>query len=339
MQTFEISTWSVIKTLLILIAFWLLWQIRDILALLFVVIILVAGLRSSVQWFVDRRVHRAVAVSMIMLFIIGVAILLLSLILPAIIDQLQFFILHQLPDIIGRLSPYYESITQGRALLSELVSQLQKVSGNVVTGVISLFGGLLSALTVLALTFYLLLEEHPLRQILALLPSTYRDQVSLSIERIAEKMGGWLRGQFVLSLAIGVLTAIGMSWIGVPVALAIGVLAGLLEILPIVGPLFAGVVMVAMAATSPEGALLKVSLSLVFAILLQLAENQFLVPTIMKQAVGLSPVIVILALLVGAKLGGITGAILAVPLVVILQVAAQDWPKIKRAKNGVPKIA
>lgn len=332
MQSVEISTWTIVKTLFILIAFWLLWQIRDILALLVVVLILVAGLRPSIEWFVTRRVHRVAAVSIIMLLIVGAITLILSLILPAIIDQLQYFILQEFPGIVRRLSPYYESITQGRELLTEIVGQLQKVSGNVFSGVISIFGGLLSALTVLALTFYLLLEEHPLRQVLHVLPATYRDQLAVSIERVSDKMGGWLRGQFLLSVIVGALTALAMSLIGVPVPLALGLLAGLLEILPIVGPLIAGVVMVAMAATSPDAALVKISFSLVFAVILQFAENQFLVPSIMKQAVGLSPVVVIIALLIGSKLGGITGAILAVPLVVILQVAAEDWPKFKRSR-------
>ncbi|MEK7460663.1 MAG: AI-2E family transporter [Patescibacteria group bacterium] len=334
MQTFEISTWSIVKTILVLVAFWLLWQIRDILALLFVVVILVAGLRPMVQWFVSRRVHRVAAVSIIMLLIVGLMILLLSLVIPAIIEQLQFFILQQLPDIVRHLSPYYESITQGRQLLTELVNQLQKVSGNVVAGVISVFGGLVSALTVLALTFYLLLEEHPLHQILKILPATYRDQLALSLERVADKMGGWLRGQLTLSLVVGGATAVAMSLIGVPVPLALGLLAGILEVLPIVGPLIAGVIMVAMAATSPDAALLKISISLAFAVALQFAENQFLVPSIMKQAVGLSPVVVIIALLIGGQLGGIAGAVLAIPLVVIAQVAAQDWPKFKRIKQS-----
>lgn len=329
----DISTWSIVKTLLILISAWVLWQIRDILVLLFLVMILVAALRPTVDWFVARRIPRIAAVTSIMLIIIGGFLVLLSIIIPAIVEQLQFFIFNELPTLIERYSPFYESVTQGQKLLDDVLQQLQQLSGNIVDGVISLFGGLVSALTVLALTFYLLLEEDPLKRAgLELLPVNYRHQVANSLERIGEKLGAWLRGQFILSVIIGVITAVGMGLIGVPAPLAIGLVAGLLEILPIVGPLVAGIVMVAMAATSPDAALVKVTISLVFAVAVQFAENHFLVPNIMRQAIGLSPVVVIIALLIGGQLGGVTGAVIAVPVAAILQVAAEDWSKFKQVK-------
>lgn len=331
----EISTWSVIKILLILLGLWLLWEIRDILVLLFVVIILVAGLRPIVAWFVARGIPRLAAVSGLTLMTVGGFLVILSLIIPAIITQLQIFVFSEFPIILQKISPYYESITQGRQLLNELINQLQAVSGNIVTGVVSIFGGLVSALTVLVLTFYLLLEPHPLTQtgIMTLLPPKYQQQLASSLGRISEKLGAWLRGQFLLSLIIGLLTAVAMSLIGVPAPLAIGLIAGLLEVVPIVGPLIAGIIMVMMAAVSPEAALLKVVISLGFAVGLQFLEAHLLVPNIMKQAIGVSPVVVIIALLVGSQLGGITGAIIAIPAAAILQVAAQDWPKFKRASR------
>lgn len=330
----EVSTWSIIKILLVLLSVWILWQVRDILALLLVVFILVAALKPSVEWLIERKIPRMAAVALLLLLIVGLFTLVLSLIIPAVIEQLQSFFGHQLPDIIDRVNPLYESVSQGQPLIVDIAGQLQQWSGNVLTGVVSFFGGLVSGLTILVLTFYLLLEEHPIRQAgLDLLPPRYRDQVSLSFDRITAKMGAWLRGQFLLSVIIGLVTALGMWLIGVPAPLAIGLLAGLLEILPIVGPLISGIVMVLLAATSPEGALLKVTLSIVFAGLVQFLEAQILVPSVMRQAIGLSPVIVILALLVGAQLGGITGAIIAVPLAAIIQVANEDWPKFKAARR------
>ncbi len=334
LTTFEISTWSIVKFLLILVGFWLLWQIHGILTLLFIVIILVSALRPTVHWFVQRRVPRVAAVTLLTLLIIGSFLLILSLIIPAVIDQLQELILIRFPGLINQLSPYYASITQGNTLLNDVATQLQHISGNLLAGVISFFGGLVSAITIIVMTFYLLLDENPIRQAgLDLVPNKDRDQVADSFERITSKLGAWVRGQFLLSVVIGVTTTVGMAIIGVPAPLAIGLLAGLLEILPIVGPLLAGLVMVLMAATSPDAFLLKISLSVAFAVAQQFLENHFLVPNVMKQAIGVSPVVVILALLIGAQLGGVTGAIIAVPFAAIAQVAAEDWPKFKAVRR------
>lgn len=331
---FELSTWSIIKTLFVLVGFWLVWQIREILVLLFLVIVLVSALRPIVHWFVQQGVPRVAAVTILTLLIIGGFLLILSLIVPAVIDQLQELILVRFPGLINQLSPYYASLTQGKTLLNDLASQLQHVSGNLLSGVISFFGGLVSAITIVVITFYLLLEENPIRKAgLELIPIKYREQFADSFERIAGKMGAWLRGQFLLSVVIAITTTIGMAIIGVPAPLAIGLTAGLLEILPIVGPLLAGLVMVIMAATSTDAVLLKISLSVIFAVAQQFLENHFLVPNVMKQAIGLSPVVVIVALLIGAKLDGITGAIIAVPLAAVIQVAAQDWPKFKAVRR------
>lgn len=334
MQQLELSTWSIVKTFLILGAAYILWQIFDILGLLFVVFILVAALAPTIRWFVKKGLPRVLAVTIVMLLILVGLVALLALVVPALVIQLQLFLTDQFPGLVTILAPYYESLTEGREILSQIVDQLQNLSGNVLTGIASIFGGLVSALTVLVLTFYLLLEEHPIREAgVNLFPPQYRTQIAKSFERITRKLGAWLRGQFTLSIIVGLLTALAMTVIGVPAPLAIGILAGVLEIIPIVGPLIAGVVMLLMAAISPEAALLKVVFSLVYFVFLQVIEGQVLVPKVMQKAIGLSPVIVILALLVGAKLAGITGAILAIPLAAILQVVAQDWPKFQSPKT------
>lgn len=333
MKQLELSTWSIVKVLFVLVAAYILWQILDIVGLLFVVFILVAALAPTIEWFVKIGVPRVLAVTIVMLLILVGLVAILALVIPELVFQLQVFLTDQFPGLVTTLAPYYESLTEGREILSQLVSQLQNLSGNVLTGIASIFGGLVSALTVLVLTFYLLLEEHPIREAgVNLFPPHHRTQIAKSFERITRKLGAWLRGQFTLSIIVGLLTALAMTLIGVPAPLAIGVLAGVLEIIPIVGPLVAGVVMLLMAAISPEAALFKVVLSLVYFVLLQVIEGQILVPKVMQKAIGISPVVIIIALLVGAKLAGVTGAILAIPLAAVLQVAAQDWPKFQNSK-------
>lgn len=330
----EVSTWSIVKTILILIIFWFLFQIRSIIELLFIVMILVAALGPAVAWLRARHVPRPVAVTLVMVAVFVFLSLLLAFIIPNLANEIKVFTANQFPALVDRLGPFIELISKSEKLLANLTESLQKIGGNILTGIISLFGGLVSALTVFALTFYFLIEEDPLRQAgINLWPVKYRDQISKSLERIMDKLGAWVRGQFLLSVFVGSLTTLGLSLIGVPAPLALGVLAGLLEVIPIVGPLIAGTAMVIMALMSPEAVLLKVSLTVGFYILLQLVEAQILVPNVMRSAIGLSPFLVIVALLIGNQLDGIAGAILAIPLTAILQVIAQDWPKFRPEIN------
>lgn len=329
----ELTTWSIIKVILIGFGFWLLIQTLNIIALLFVVLILVAALAPSVAWLRVRSIPRPAAVTVVMLAVISLIGLILASIIPALVAELTTFLSSEFPALVSKFAPYLATVTHSEQLLNNLVGQLQQFSGNIFTGVISIFGGIVSALTVLALTFYFLLEEHPIKQAgINLWPAKHRDQIGKSIQRIMDKLGAWLRGQFLLSLIVGGLTAIVLSLISVPSPLALGVLAGILEIVPIIGPFVTGIVMVVMAAISPEDAALKIGLTLGFFVILQVVEGQFLVPNVMRQAIGISPFLVIIALLIGSQLGGIPGAILAVPLAAMIQVVAQDWPKFRNAK-------
>ena len=334
MTKFELSTWSIVKTIVILLSFWLLWEIRTIVVLLFIVFILVATLAPAVDWFQNQRVPRPLGVSLVMLAVLISLSLMLAAIVPALVHQLQLFVVEQFPALVDRLTPYYQSITEGRELLVDAVRQLQKLSGGLILGIANLFGGLLSAITVLVLTFYLLLEKHPLQEAgIGLFPLAHREQVVASLEQVTNKLGAWLRGQLVLSLTVGLITGIAMWAIGIPAPLALGVIAGLLEIIPIVGPLITGILILLMAVISPTGVLVKLTLGLIFFIVLQILEGQILVPKIMHKAIGLSPVLVIVALLIGSQIGGIPGAILAIPVVTILQVIAKDWSQFKSLKT------
>jgi len=129
---------------------------------------------------------------------------------------------------------------------------------------------------------------------------------------VEDKLGAWLRGQIVLSLAIGVITWFVLTILGIPFALPLAILAGFLEIIPTIGPIIAAIpaVIVAFAISPFMG--LVVMLAYVG---IQVAENNILVPKIMQKAVGLNPVVILVAILIGANLMGIIGALLSIPLV------------------------
>lgn len=145
-----------------------------------------------------------------------------------------------------------------------------------------------------------------------LLPEEYREKTRLTIHLVEEKLGAWLRGQIVLSLAIGVITWIVLQAMGIPYAVPLAILAGFLEIIPTLGPIIAAIPAVIVGfAISP---VMGIAVLIAYAAI-QIAENNILVPKIMQKAVGLNPVVILIAILIGAELLGVVGALLSIPFV------------------------
>jgi predicted PurR-regulated permease PerM len=177
------------------------------------------------------------------------------------------------------------------------------------------------------MTIDLLLDKNGIHLFIKSTISPDQQEPVLSLmKKISEKVGRWFRGQMILGGIIGVLELIGLLIIGAPYALTLAIISAVMEIVPTIGPLIAGTIAVLVTlSVSPLKALLVFILYLV----IQQAENSFIVPKVMQKAVGLSPVIIILAILTGAKLLGIVGAILAVPIAASLSVIVQEWPTVK----------
>ena len=154
-----------------------------------------------------------------------------------------------------------------------------------------------------------------------------QDKIFEVMNKIGFKMGGWLRSQFILMIIVGVADGIILMILGVPYALTLAVWGGLTEVIPYIGPWLGLIPAFIVAFTiSP----LKGLLIFIAYIIIQQLESQFLVPKIMGKAVGLSPVIIILAILIGAKLMGILGVLIAVPAAAAISVIIQEWPEIKK---------
>lgn len=322
-----ISPWSVVTTVLILASFYLVYFIRDIIALFLIVLILAATFRPVVnRW--EKKIKRLPAVLALLLILIAIISLLVYVMFPPLIHQFKALVVAA-PDFINRidfLQSYRSMLIDNIRTITQNPGQFSSKFVSITAGV---FGGIFSFITVIVLTVYLLLEKNSF-YVLAknLLPSYQQDTLSVAAKKIAGKVGNWFRGQMLLSLIIGVIYFIVLSVLSIPYALPLAVIGALLEIVPTVGPIVAGAIAVLVALTvSPVIALIAAILFVV----VQQVENSYLVPKIMQKAVGLSPVIVILAILVGAKLLGIVGAILTVPVVAALSVVAADWHVIRKS--------
>jgi predicted PurR-regulated permease PerM len=192
------------------------------------------------------------------------------------------------------------------------------VVGTVFGAIMGVLGGLFGLLTILILTFYLLVDADSLRDtLLRLFPSSQRRRVAAASRDITLKVSAWLGGQLLLGAIIGITSAIGLWAIGIPFFYVLALISGIGELIPVVGPILSAIPAIAVASTVSFN---KVLLVVIFFVVQQQFENHVLVPKVMERQVGISAVTVIVALLIGGRMLGIVGAILAVPTAAILQV-------------------
>ena len=325
---FEISTWAVAKVFLIAILFYLFFLVQDIVALFFAVLILTATFSPVVKSWSKYLGRTLSIVSLFLLFLASIAAVIYLIIPPLVIQTTQ--LANSIPEFVGNINfesikPYVPSI---KSSLDSFSSNIGALGSNIFSFTANLFSGIFTVLMIFVLTYYMLIDETNIKKyISSLLPADHREDAISVINKIASKVGSWFRGQMFLGIIIFVVDYIGLSIIGVPYALILALIAGLLELIPTVGPIISGSIATIVALTiSPWKALFVVA----FYFLIQMFENLFLVPKVMQKAVGISPVVIILAIFIGAKLFGILGAMLSVPLAASLSVVILEWPVISR---------
>ncbi|MCR4305743.1 MAG: AI-2E family transporter [Candidatus Daviesbacteria bacterium] len=306
----DISHKTIIFIALFILALWVTYLIRDLLIILFVSVIFVSALSPLVDFLVRLRFPKILSVAVTYIIIIGGVAGLIVIIVPPLIEESSRFIAAA-PALLGQ---FFVNNNIDKSIFS---SELSSISRNLFSVTLSVFDNLLAIIFLLVITFYLLLEKESLESRISSLFKSREERVKKSIVKIEEKLGSWLQGQLVLSLLIGILSYIGLTVLNIPYALPLALIAGILEVIPVIGPIISAIPAIFLAFTiSP---LLSVMVAALYLIIQQL-ENSLIVPLVMKRAVGLNPLIVILAIAIGSRLLGIPGALLAVPLAVVFQI-------------------
>lgn len=319
-QKIDISHRTVIFIAIFILALWLIFLIRDLLLILFVALILMSALSPMVKFLTKFKIPKALGIGITYIIIIIVITGLLAIILPPLVEETSKLAI-TLPPLIDQL------LNSAAVDKSVLQSQLSAFSKNIFSITLTIFDNILTIIFLLVMTFYLLLERENLESRLAALFIGREDRVKKLVIQIEEKLGGWFRGQFFLSLIIGVLSYIGLLILGIPYALPLAVVAGILEVVPVIGPIISAIPAILIALTiSP---ILSLGVTAMYFVIQQL-ENHLIVPQVMKRAVGLNPLVVILAIAVGSRLLGFGGALLAVPMAVVLQIIATEIIKEKK---------
>ncbi len=327
--------WAIFLFFLGIVLLWCAYLTRHALLIIYVSGLLAVGFspmvrlieRQTVLPIGSKRFPRWLAILLLYLVILGSVFLIGFLIFPPLVHQAQS-LGKQLPEMFDKAQQFLidRGILREHLTLREAVARAPAGSGDAVGAVagavVNVAGGIFGIVTILILTFYILVDADRLRSfMLRLFPRERRSQAAQGAREVTEKVSAWLGGQLVLATIIGTTSAIGLWALGVPFFYVLALISGVGEMIPVVGPILSAIPALAVAATI---SLEKVLFVLIFFVVQQQFENHVLVPKVMSRQVGVSAVTVIVALLIGGELLGILGAILAVPTAAILQVIGEQ---------------
>jgi predicted PurR-regulated permease PerM len=329
--TLNISVSSIYRIFFIILVLIFLYYVADILLLIFTSFIIVSAISPLVDKLETKKIPRPVSTIFIYLSVLFGIGYLLTLLVPPIISQGQ--------SLLENLPRYWNEIASNLWVKRFFNIGIDaELSGD---KILEMFGGdfsfsqgffskasslmvhLVYFAVIFSLSFYMTIQKNALKRgISMLVPKKNKEYTIYLVSRIQEKMGHWLQGQLFLNVIIGVLTYLALSLLGVPYALILALTAGFLEFIPNIGPIIATIFTTIVALTvSPFIAILVI----VIFIVIQQLENHFIVPLVMKKAVGLNPVVIIAVILAGFKLGGPLGALLAVPITTAFSVFLKDF--------------
>ena len=335
----DISTASVLRVVIVLLAIGFLYFRGDGVAIVFVSFIIAAALSPTVDRLTKWKVPRTISIILIYLLVLSLLGGIVYFVLPPMITQIKQ-LAESLPAYFTAFTDLLKNLREGsingvlnasQDSLNSISNFLGQIANNLFNTTIGFFSGAAAIVMVFILTLYFLLDENGIKKFfVSLFPVKQKNQMIAIANKMGIKLGGWLRGQIVLALAVGLVVYIGLLIIGMPYALTLGILAGALEIIPVIGPIIAAIPAILIAFTiSPTAALIVTA----FYILVQEMENKLLVPKIMQYAVGLNPVTIIIIILIGAKLMGILGILLSIPVASVIYVLLEEWPKLSESRK------
>ena len=332
----EISTGTFIRALLVVLGLVFLYLIRDVVAVVLLSVVIASAIEPAAQWFMRYRLPRILSV--LLVYIISFAILAaaFSLVIPPLfseISQVSSKSLFQTAS--GALFEFVPelpiSISQTlTSLLDKAGVYLEQLAGGFFQATSLVFGGALSFILVVVISFYLSVQERGIENFLRIVtPIEYERYILDLWSRARKKIGGWMQAQILLGLLIGVMVYIGLTVLQIKFALSLAVVAAIFELIPVFGPVLAAIpaVLVAFLQKPILGLVI-----IIFYFVVQQFENHLIVPVVFKKAVGVPPILVVIALIVGGKLGGFLGLLLAVPLAAVLVEFLNDVVERKQIK-------
>ncbi len=308
----EISYKNIVFTVLFLLGLVVLWQIRTLIVLLFISFVFMEALNPAITRLEKYKIPRPLGILILYIIILSVISFVVAGIVPILTEQTTGLI-QTLPQALKNIKIFGSDAID----LSSQFKILENIPGGIAKIAISIVSNVVSGFVILFLTFYLLLEKKNFSKYsLDIFGESGKEKFVVIIEKLETRLGSWVNAELFLMTIIGILSYIGYTILGLRYAVPLAIFAGLLEAVPSIGPTVATALAALVGFTiSPLTGVLSVAVGTI----IQQLENNIIVPRIMKQTVGFNPLVTILLIASGAKLGGVIGAILALPLFLTLQ--------------------
>ncbi|MES3004939.1 MAG: AI-2E family transporter [Patescibacteria group bacterium] len=340
-----ISLGTITKAIVVILLFLTLYLLKDLVLVLLMSIVIASAIEPGTQWFVKRKIPRLFAVILIYLliamFLVGAVFFLLIPLLSESSDFLRNFPAYMSAkegvETVSTTGLVGESIT-GIAntfnfddVIHGINTVMAGIYSNTFGSLATFFGGVLSFILTIILSFYLAVEEDGVAKFLKAITTIKHENYIVSLwKRSQKKIGLWMQGQLVLAVIIGMLVYLGLTLLSVPNALLLAVLAAIFEIIPLFGPILASIPAILIAFVS--GGLPMAVIVMGLYLIVHQFENQLIYPLVVKKVVGVSPVVSIVALAAGWELVGFIGLILAVPISAVILEFFNDFEKDKIEK-------
>ncbi len=317
---------AVVGTLLFIIAFPVIQELFFSFILAFIIM---SAFNPAVSRMEKFRIPRVISAFIIFVASITALSYAIAWIIPPVVQETAILI-KNLPVLMKELNPnltFDFKIDQ-----NALTPYLTDITDNAFSLVRSTFSNALFVITTIFFSFYLLVDEHVIRKMFyRFMSKSKADEISLILSRVESRMRAWLWGQLILMVSIGLITFVSLSLLQVPYAAPLSLFAGLLEVIPIMGPIISAVPTFLIAAAQTHFLGLTV-IALYFFI--QQIENQILVPIVMRQTVGLSPIVTLTALIIGGKFAGVIGILIAVPLTLCIETILIETSRIRNGSTA-----
>ena len=325
--TSSISWSTIFKIIVAVIALYVLYLIKDLIVWFIFALVIGILFNYLVDFLEKRRIPRVAAAVLLYFGVFAAVGFFVYKTAPVFLSEIKEFT-QNLPQYLERISPFFEkfgvqAFQSTEALTEVLQINLEKAGENIFSALFSIFGGVFSTLLVIFLAFFISLEKNLVERILVVFsPSRHKEYLNDLWERAKQKVSGWFISRVIGALFVGAFTYLILRVLSVEYALILSLMAGILDFIPIVGPLIAGLIIAFIVALT---SLFQAGFVLIAFFIIQLLENNLLFPLLFKKFTGLPPVLVLVAFAVGATLWGVLGAILAIPLAGVIFELLKDY--------------
>ncbi len=350
----HIGTGTIVKAILVVLFFWMLFFLRDLLLIVLMSIVIASAIEPWAQWLVRHKFPRLLSIILIYLTLaIFIFVVIYFLLIP---------LLSESSDFLKNVPTYFNSQTisntianndflssqpivsniQSSINLSQMVGTinnfLTNLTSNTFSTISTIFGGVLSFILMVVMSFYLSVEQDGVGKFLKIITPLKHEGYIIDLwRRSQKKIGSWMQGQLILAVIIGVLVYLGLMLLSVPNALLLAFLAAVFEIIPLFGPILASIPAITISFVS--GGFTSALIVVGFYLIVHQFENQLIYPLVVKKVVGVPPIVSIVALVAGFQLAGFLGLVLSVPIAAIIIEFFDDMEKNKIDKIERMKAA